>query len=52
MRRDLINTLKAFSYLVLFIPFCLVGLIYRPLKWALYKAADFDSDAYYNSNLN
>ena len=44
MRRELFMTMKFIGYLMFMPLFFIVGLVYRPLKWIVYKCSDFDKD--------
>lgn len=47
MRIDLIETFKFLGYVVFMPMFIVVGLIYKPLKWLVYKCSDFDKTFYH-----
>lgn len=39
---NLKQTLKFMAYIPLFTLYCIVGLVYLPIKWMLYQVSDFD----------
>lgn len=43
MKRDILFTLKGVGYFVFFIPYCIVGLFYKPLNFIMTKCKDFDA---------
>ena len=48
MRRDIIGTIKFLGYIMFMIPYLIIGCMYRPLKWIVWKCSDFDKEYFYN----
>ena len=44
MRREMLMTIKFIGYIAFMPMYILSGLIYRPLKWIVYKCSNFDQD--------